>query len=183
MGHMDSAESVASALAPPACGEHGSLVLALAMGDLDDADALLAETARRSCDSCRTWWEATFRGPDLARLEDAVSAAARAFRPVRPGRAGQGAHPARTLRWSAPLAAALLLGALAASDLLGSAQPTPGANREAAGGATPVTPQARVEAASHAQGAAVTRRSSDLIEGEGFEGVASTLQVRTVSGA
>jgi hypothetical protein len=59
----------------PNCPDHGRLVADLALGRLDDADALRAEELRESCADCRRWWQQQFSGEAHDRVDDVVASA------------------------------------------------------------------------------------------------------------
>ena len=82
----------------PNCPDHENLVLELARGLLDDREALRAETVRRDCAHCATWWSETFDTEAVAVVSSAVSESFSDFR-----------APARRRRaWLAAAAAAVL---------------------------------------------------------------------------
>ena len=58
----------------PNCPDHGRLVLDLAMGRLEDAAALEAESASTSCPVCRGWWLERFEGGPAGVVDEAVAA-------------------------------------------------------------------------------------------------------------
>jgi len=66
----------------PTCPEHGNLVLDLARGLLDDADAAAAELVRESCPDCAAWWETTFNERAVAEVDSAVARVFADFSPV-----------------------------------------------------------------------------------------------------
>ena len=57
----------------PNCPEHDRLVLDLALGRLDDDNAVLAEEVLVSCPVCRDWWRTQFEGEDAALVDEAVA--------------------------------------------------------------------------------------------------------------
>jgi hypothetical protein len=57
----------------PNCPEHGRLVLDLALGRLDDDNAVLAEETLATCPVCRDWWQTQFEGEDAALVDEAVA--------------------------------------------------------------------------------------------------------------
>lgn len=57
----------------PNCPEHDRLVLDLALGRLDDDNAVLAEEALASCPVCRDWWRTQFEGEDSTLVDEAVA--------------------------------------------------------------------------------------------------------------
>jgi len=56
----------------PRCPDHGPLILELALGRLDDAEAVRAEQVRSHCDSCRQWWMENLQGEAAATVDAAV---------------------------------------------------------------------------------------------------------------
>jgi hypothetical protein len=82
----------------PMCPHHGNLVLDLARGRLNDADALEADLQRESCPHCAAWWDATFADVATSRVDAAVQQGFAEFSP----RAG------RRRVWLAVAAAAVL---------------------------------------------------------------------------
>ena len=66
----------------PTCPEHGDLVLDLARGRLDDADAVNADLVRESCPDCAAWWKTTFNESTIADVDGAVVRAFADFSPV-----------------------------------------------------------------------------------------------------
>jgi len=65
----------------PNCPDHGSLVLDLALGRLEDERAGEAERVRDSCPSCNAWWRDRLSGGAVAEVDQAVAKAFEAFRP------------------------------------------------------------------------------------------------------
>jgi len=57
----------------PNCPDHGRLVLDLALGRLDDAAALEAESISESCPVCREWWQEQFSSDAAAVVDEAVA--------------------------------------------------------------------------------------------------------------
>ncbi len=80
------------------CPHHGDLVLDLARGRLNDADAAVADLERESCPHCAAWWNATFAADATAEVDAAVAQAFAGFSPVAGRRRG----------WLAAAAAAVL---------------------------------------------------------------------------
>lgn len=58
----------------PNCPDHGRLVLDLALGRLDDAAAIEAESISESCPICRAWWREQFESEAAAVVDAAVAA-------------------------------------------------------------------------------------------------------------
>lgn len=58
----------------PNCPDHGRLVLDLALGRLDDAAAMEAESISESCPICRAWWREQFESETAAVVDEAVAA-------------------------------------------------------------------------------------------------------------
>lgn len=54
---------------PPDCHDHGRLVLDLALGRLDDADAATAESVRLGCPACSSWWRTELEGSVAVELD------------------------------------------------------------------------------------------------------------------
>ena len=83
----------------PRCPEHPDLMLDLARGLLGDAEAAVAEDLRESCGRCEAWWDETFSGPAVEKVESAVAEVFAGF-----------SAPARSRRpWLAAAAAAVLV--------------------------------------------------------------------------
>lgn len=61
------------------CQDHGRLVLDLALGRLDDDRARVAERARQTCPSCRSWWEDSLEGEPAVEVDRAVAEAFASF--------------------------------------------------------------------------------------------------------
>jgi len=66
----------------PTCPEHESLVMDLARGRLNDADAMHAESVRESCPICAEWWNTTFSDRATAEIDDAVAQTFAEFTPA-----------------------------------------------------------------------------------------------------
>lgn len=66
----------------PTCPEHDNLVLDLARGRLDDAEAFEAELVRESCPQCAEWWRAAFSDRATAEVDSAVARAFADFTPA-----------------------------------------------------------------------------------------------------
>jgi len=92
----------------PTCPEHGSVMLELARGRLEDRRAMEAEAVRRDCTVCARWWDDTFGDGRTAELDAAVAEAFESF--VRPR--------ARRFGWLAAAAAVVLAVALGTTALL-----------------------------------------------------------------
>jgi hypothetical protein len=58
----------------PSCPDHERLVLDLALGRLDDQEALRAEDVRDTCPVCRAWWQAAVEGEVAEVVDKAVAA-------------------------------------------------------------------------------------------------------------
>ena len=86
----------------PDCPDHGSLVLDLALGRLEDERAGEAERVRDSCPSCRAWWQDRLSGGAVAEVDRAVEKAFEAFRP---------SNRRRSWLWVAAAAIVLMVGA------------------------------------------------------------------------
>jgi len=71
----------------PSCPDHGTLVLDLARGRLDDADAAAAEQVRDSCPICSAWWRDTLEGERAVAVDNAVAETLASFRPPERARA------------------------------------------------------------------------------------------------
>lgn len=85
-------------LTEPKCPDHGDQMLELALGGLDDQQALEAERMREECPRCARQWDGLFNGPAYERVDGAVAEAFQRFEP-----------PARRRRaWLAVAAAAVL---------------------------------------------------------------------------
>jgi hypothetical protein len=97
------------------CPEHGTLVLDLARGRLDDVRAEEAERAQRDCAECSRWWDETFSEPALAKLDSEVASVFREFVPPRRRRHG----------WLAAAAVAVLAVGIGATSLLWRDAPAP----------------------------------------------------------
>jgi len=82
----------------PNCPHHGDLVLDLARGRLNDADAAVADSERESCPHCAAWWNASFSVEATAELDAAVAGAFADFSTIADRRRG----------WLAAAAAAVL---------------------------------------------------------------------------
>jgi hypothetical protein len=65
----------------PNCPDHGSLVLDLALGRLEDERTDEAERVGDSCPSCNAWWLDRLSGGAVAEVDQAVAKAFEAFRP------------------------------------------------------------------------------------------------------
>ncbi len=70
----------------PTCPEHGNLVLDLARGRLNDAEAVRADVVRGSCPLCAGWWDEAFSDPATASVDSAVAEAFSVFKPPAAGR-------------------------------------------------------------------------------------------------
>lgn len=82
----------------PTCPEHGSLMLELARGRLDDDVALEADLVRESCPVCAEWWNTAFSDRATAEIDAAVAQTFAEFTPA----------PGRRRVWLAAAAAAVL---------------------------------------------------------------------------
>jgi hypothetical protein len=81
------------------CPDHDHLVPDLALGRLDDLGAEKAESARRNCAMCSSWWDETFSDSAVAAIDAEVWDVFQAFEP--PSR--------RRHYWLAAVAAAAML--------------------------------------------------------------------------
>ncbi len=93
----------------PTCPEHGNLVLDLARGRLNDADAMDADLVRESCPNCAGWWNTTFSDRATTDVDTAVAQAFADFTPV----AGRRRHG-----WLAAAAAAVLVVGIGTTTML-----------------------------------------------------------------
>lgn len=59
---------------PPGCPDHGTTVLELALGLLDDGQAAEAEQLRSSCPKCSVWWDEVLAGDQTTAVDAAVAA-------------------------------------------------------------------------------------------------------------
>jgi anti-sigma-K factor RskA len=66
----------------PTCPEHGNLVLDLARGRLNDADAVEADVQREKCQHCAEWWSTTFADFATSQVDAAVKEAFAGFSPA-----------------------------------------------------------------------------------------------------
>jgi hypothetical protein len=64
----------------PRCSEHGRLVLDLALGNLGDSEAELAETVQETCATCNAWWSQHFESESAMVVDQAVREALTSFR-------------------------------------------------------------------------------------------------------
>ncbi len=91
---------------PPKCPDHRSLVFDLALGRLDDDEAMRAEDALDTCELCKNWWSETFDCAEFKVVEDAVHNVLPAVEfPPRSTR-----RNVYVQRWIAAAAAALVIG-------------------------------------------------------------------------
>jgi hypothetical protein len=90
------------------CPDHGHLVPDLALGRLDDQGAEKAESARKNCAVCSSWWDETFSNSAVAAIDAEVWDVFRAFEPPRRRRRG----------WLAAAAAAVLVIGAGSASLL-----------------------------------------------------------------
>jgi ferric-dicitrate binding protein FerR (iron transport regulator) len=65
----------------PDCPDHGTFVLDLALGRLEDERADHAERVRESCPSCSAWWQSRLSGRAVAEVDEVVAEVFEAFRP------------------------------------------------------------------------------------------------------
>ncbi len=89
----------------PDCHNHGNLVGHLALGRLDDLEAVRAEEVRANCSTCSRWWLENFDSQTATAVEFEVSAAFQAFRAPRRQRRYR-------VWWAAAAAAILSIGLL-----------------------------------------------------------------------
>lgn len=109
----------------PTCPEHETLVLDLARGRLNDADAIRAEIVLESCPVCAEWWNTTFADPATAQVDAAVAEAFAGFSRVSGRRRG----------WLAAAAAAVLAVGIGTTTMLWQGGETAPVVAEQGGGA------------------------------------------------
>jgi hypothetical protein len=97
------------------CPDHGHLVPDLALGRLDGPGAEKAESARRKCAVCSSWWDEAFSDSAVAAIDAEVWDVFRAFEPPRRRRRG----------WLAAAAAAVLVIGGGSASLLWRDAPAP----------------------------------------------------------
>jgi len=72
---------------PPDCKDHGTMMLELALGRLDDRPAADAETLLTSCPVCGEWWNHNLVGESASAVDAAVATAFASFETPRSRRA------------------------------------------------------------------------------------------------